>query len=220
VEVTGNRLIGTRHVERYARRCEITGATVSLFRQIAHEAGWSHPRSPAESFHSALTSLHARSVVKTGPHVAAELARDRVPDSLPGFPFNPGDIHLAAAGPRLLEISSSEIDDVIRRHTNGDAGMHGGQWASLEPTDEENWCPPLAPIPVRNRIALSAASGLIVSRFPMPLRPCDTPGHHDADPIVHKRRRHATEWIEVITLYVPGSQPRTLVRTSVDPAQL
>jgi len=197
--------------------------------------GWSEDRNAAERFSQAVMSIHTTELPPADPDrhgLAAEIQKLRdggnagladllekaLPSSRPAKReglFSPGRVLLSAAGMRLLNVSFDEIQDCLARHVKADAGLYGQGWLEAPATDDDRYCPPLASVPTQNLLAFADKDGLIRSRYPI-FRDIDAPVANGACHFEHQRRRDRNDFAEVITLLVPGSDPKTLVVFSTD----
>ncbi len=212
-------------------------APADSYEPVGHR-GWSASGDYGGRFHRAIASARV-SCVKPADPEADELSRElrRLTDAgfklvaamlqetaeakrkakpKPPGPFEGGDLLAAVEGLRLLAISPEEIDLLLGRHVEGDAGLYGSDWAKIEPTDDMVWCPPLFDIATQNRIALTAGFGLVRSRYSIYDPGRDLPKAEDQHLAVQPRRRQPGEWIEFVTLLVPGRPNATLLHTPVD----
>jgi hypothetical protein len=201
--------------------------------------GWSHHATPSETFHRAMASTHTSLLIPTDakrdaivaearrirdelrlPELASLLeerlqARKGEPAAASGL-FAPGDVHAAVKGIRLFRIGLEEIRGYLSRHTFGDSGLHGGQWADLEPDEDSLYCPPLASVPLQNQVALDSGHGCVRSRFSLYDPARDDPQAHHSGSHNETRRPGSAQWLECTTLLCPGRPNMTFIHTNGD----
>jgi len=90
------------------------------------------------------------------------------------------------------------------RHSSGDFGTVGNL-ATATPTDVHLFAPELAPLVIRNKMALQAGFGAVRSRFEHNARRIDPTRQHLRQPFSHE-----DICIDVVTIL--GSQPRTYLK--------
>jgi hypothetical protein len=135
-----------------------------------------------------------RKLLALGLPLMAAILRERHPEA-PVMP-DPGEL-FSAGTPETIRIRSSVVNDLkmfndetdtyVGRHVSGDHGVHGS--SILEPSSDEDFCPPLAPIARQNYAAIRAGYGIVKSCFP-----------------IHERGQ-----LEIWTLLAPGRDSHTFI---------
>jgi hypothetical protein len=121
-------------------------------------------------------------------------AKVKARDSIRGrFPLGKVSRSLGTA---RAQIGDEELRGFLRRHINGDFGVHG-KLADVALSDDQRWVPPLYSQAVQNAVAIESGSGVIKSRFMLQGDPLPTQqwGVHVVD--LGNRRR--SEDVDVTT---------------------
>jgi hypothetical protein len=147
------------------RRCIDAPHAVIEALQQEHNA-WRvfDPREPNELWDWLEQKIAAGDRVGVEIYIASNKVKPRVP--LTGLPLGSCFKSRGTLVPSLAAwLTDDALRTLLKRHANGDWGMHG-HLADVELDDDRRWCPPLFGVATVNAVAVESGRGLVRSIYP------------------------------------------------------